>query len=71
VISGFVTRTERSQADLTEAFVYIMFATGIARSWELIGLEGGGPLDLLARHLGARQPLNPKQGEQDSEPGPH
>lgn len=57
VISGFVARTESSEANLTVIFVYIMFGTGIARSWELIGLEGGGPLDLLARQLGARQPI--------------
>jgi hypothetical protein len=37
-------------------FVYILFGVGIARSWELLGLEGGGPLDLLARRLGTRQP---------------
>jgi hypothetical protein len=57
VISGFVARTESSEANLTVIFVYIMFGTGIARSWELIGLEGGGPLDLLARHLGVREPI--------------
>lgn len=28
-----------------------MFAAGIARSWELLGLRGGGPLDLLAQRL--------------------
>jgi hypothetical protein len=38
-------------------FLYILFGTGIARSWELLGLEGGGPLDLLSRRLGTRQPL--------------
>ena len=71
VISGLVARTESTEANLTVAFVYTLFATGIARSWELIGLEGGGPLDLLARHLGARQPLNARQEEQDQEPGSH
>ena len=38
-------------------FVYILFGIGIARSWELLGLEGGGPLDLLAQGLGVRQLL--------------
>jgi hypothetical protein len=35
-----------------------MFAAAIARSWELLGLRGGGPLDLLALRLGnpGRQP---------------
>ena len=42
---------------------YIPFFSGtatvagaIGQSWELLGLEGGGPLDLLARRLGTRQP---------------
>jgi hypothetical protein len=57
VISGIVLRTPDSEATSTVTFVYILFGVGIARSWELLGLEGGGPLDLRARRLGARQPL--------------
>jgi hypothetical protein len=34
-------------AGTTATFVYIMFAIGIARSWELLGLQAGGLLDLL------------------------
>jgi hypothetical protein len=37
-------------------FVYTLFAIGIARSWELLGLQGGGPLDLLTRRLHMDQP---------------
>ena len=48
-------------------FVYILFGVGIARSWELLGLEGGGPLDLLARRLGTRQP---RAGAQTRLPAP-
>ena len=55
VITGLALRTSGSQADATVTFVYVLFAIGIARSWELLGLEGGGPLDLLARRLGVRQ----------------
>jgi hypothetical protein len=33
-----------------------MFAVGIARSWELLGLRGGGPLDLLSRRLERKEP---------------
>jgi hypothetical protein len=69
VISGLVTHSEGAEANLTVAFVYTLFGTAITRSWELIGLEGGGPLDLLARRLGAREPLNPQPGEQDPETG--
>ena len=56
VITGFVIRTEASQADSTVTFVYTLFAIGIARSWELLGLQGGGPLDLLTRRLHMDQP---------------
>lgn len=33
------------------AFIMAMFAVGITRSWELLGLRGGGLLDLLAERL--------------------
>jgi hypothetical protein len=57
ITSGIVLRTPCSQASQSVTFLYILFGTGIARSWELLGLEGGGPLDLLARRVGTRQPL--------------
>jgi len=57
VITGIVLRTPSSRASVSVTFVYTLFAVGIARSWELLGLEGGGPLDLLARRLNSRQPL--------------
>ena len=58
VITGIVLRTPSSQASASVTFVYILFAVGIARSWELLGLHGGGPLDLLAQGLGRRAPLS-------------
>ncbi len=55
VISGVaVAGSASAQADLSVVFMYIMFGTGISRSWELLGLRGGGPLDLLAQRLEAR-----------------
>jgi len=57
ILSGIALRTPDSEANSTMTFLYILFGVGIARSWELLGLEGGGPLDLLARRLGTRQPL--------------
>jgi hypothetical protein len=59
VVSGFVVSSASSQRDLTVVFVYTMFATGISRSWELLGLRGGGPLDLLVQRLDARTPAPP------------
>jgi Kef-type K+ transport system membrane component KefB len=32
-------------------FIMIMFGVGIIRSWELLGLSGGGLFDLLSRRL--------------------
>ncbi len=68
VISGIVTRTEANEADATVTFVYIMFSIGIARSWELLGLQGGGPLDLLARSLGANQRIASARTAEPEEP---
>jgi hypothetical protein len=56
IISGLVAGSASAEADLSVTFVYIMFATGISRSWELLGLRGGGPLDLLSQRLDARPP---------------
>ena len=51
-------------------FVLVFFAVGIIRSWELLGLRGGGPLDFLVGRAEAavqdgRQPRErePRQGE--------
>jgi hypothetical protein len=41
---------------LSTTFVFIMFAVGIARSWELLGIRGGGPLDLLSERLKLTEP---------------
>jgi hypothetical protein len=69
ITSGIVLRTQSSQASQSVTFLYIMFGTGIARSWELLGLQGGGPLDLLARRLGTRQPLADAPPAPDPAPG--
>ena len=74
VITGLAIRTPSGEASMSVTFLYILFATGIARSWELLGLKGGGPLDLLARRLGTREPLSPgaraaQPAEPDPEPG--
>jgi hypothetical protein len=51
------TAGSASQSDsLSVTFIFIMFAVGIARSWELLGIRGGGPLDLLTERLGPPDP---------------
>ena len=72
VISGIAVGGS-GEADLTVTFVYIMFAVGISRSWELLGLRGGGPLDLLAQRLDRRNsgsPATPAGHSADSDPAP-
>jgi hypothetical protein len=49
-------RTGAAADSQSVGFVLAMFAVGIARSWELLGLRGGGLLDLLAERLEARKP---------------
>lgn len=55
VIGGFAVGSTSGQADMAVTFVYITFGIGISRSWELLGLRGGGPLDLLSQRLESRQ----------------
>jgi len=73
LIGGFVAGSASAQADLSVTFVYIMFGIGISRSWELLGLRGGGPLDLLVQRLDTRPPEPPAAPAQaagpDSAPG--
>jgi hypothetical protein len=68
LISGFVARSASAQADLSVSFVYAMFATGISRSWELLGLRGGGPLDLLVQRLDARPSAPPEPTAPPAQP---
>ena len=72
IVTGFILRTSSSQASATVTFVYVLFTVGIARSWELLGLHGGGPLDLLAQHLASREPLSRGSAAPPAppEPGP-
>jgi uncharacterized membrane protein len=62
-----ITAYTSSQPDRTGAmFVLIFFAVGIVRSWELLGLRAGGPLDFLARHAESAMPAGrePRAAEQ-------
>ncbi len=47
-------------------FVLVMFGAGIIRSWELLGLRGGGALDLLTQRVTAARP----EPAQPAEPEP-
>jgi hypothetical protein len=45
--SGLIPDTSTGYNDRASTFVYIMFAVGIARAWQLLGLKTGGVLDAL------------------------
>ena len=48
VVVGFtVTGNRHNELAAGSTFVLVFFAIGIARSWELLGMRGGGFLDLL------------------------
>lgn len=64
VITG-LTFSGGSEDDLTAAFLYTMFGIGISRSWELLGLPGGGLLDLLTERLTRREPAPAHQPNED------
>jgi hypothetical protein len=55
VVTGLIPMSPAGQASQTVTFIYAMFGVGIARSWELLGLHGGGPLDLLSQGLAVRR----------------
>jgi hypothetical protein len=45
--TSFLASTTAQAHSEASTFVFILFAVGIARSWELLGIRGGGLLDLL------------------------
>ncbi len=47
VVVSFTAKTQRSAMHAGATFVLVFFAVGIARSRELLGMRGGGFLDLL------------------------
>lgn len=51
LISGLIPESPATAADRTATFIYIMFGTGIARSWELLGLSGVGLVSQLGPTL--------------------
>ena len=56
VILALTYRSAAGSDSASVAFIFGMFAVGITRSWELLGLRGGGPLDMLAQRLNRPEP---------------
>ena len=49
-VAAITARSAASAQSASGTLVLVFFAVGIARSWELLGLRGGGLLDLLVAH---------------------
>ena len=49
-VAAIIARSAASAQSASGTLVLVFFAVGIARSWELLGLRGGGLLDLLVAH---------------------
>lgn len=47
LISGLVPMSKIDEANRATTFIYIMFALGIARAWELLGMSSTGVLHQL------------------------
>ena len=55
-VSAFTSSEPGPARKAGATFVLIFFAVGIARSWELLGLRGGGVLDFLVTRAGSAVP---------------
>ena len=62
LVTGLVPMSPAGEASQTTTFIYAMFGIGIARAWELLGLHGGGPLDLLSQGLAVRRAVSENHG---------
>jgi hypothetical protein len=67
-ITAITLNTAHAALQNGATFVMIFFAVGIARSWELLGLRGGGVLDLLVgRQAGLLPASLPGADEDDAD----
>jgi Kef-type K+ transport system membrane component KefB len=56
IILAVTAKTVADSDSRSSLFIFIMFGVSVARSWELLGLRGGGPLDLLADQMREQHP---------------
>ncbi len=66
IITAVTSSSGKSALSTGAVFVMVFFAVGIARSWELLGLRGGGVLDLLVG-LPAKDPRARLDGDPQTE----
>jgi hypothetical protein len=59
IISAATASNAAASDSRSSLFIFIMFGVSVARSWELLGLRGGGPLDLLGEQLSKPDQADP------------
>ncbi len=67
--SFFTAHGSKAAQSDAATFVLIFFGVGIARSWELLGLRGGGLLDLLVSRAGQARHRSAGQEDRASDSG--
>ncbi len=66
VVTSITSDTAHAALNNGATFVMIFFAVGIARSWELLGLRGGGVLDLLVGRQAGLVPASPPPAAEEN-----
>ena len=72
IATACTARSSQAAQSAGATLVMIFFGVGIARSWELLGLRGGGLLDLLVTHAAqvARRGVPPREQHRAQGPDP-
>jgi len=67
-VAAITARSPASAQSAAGTLVLVFFAVGIARSWELLGLRGGGLMSLLVDH--AQSVIELPRANSANRPGP-
>jgi hypothetical protein len=69
VVTALLGGSPATVKERASTFVFALFAIGISRSWELLGMRGGGLLDLLVERVDrVGRPAANADGDQDGSP---
>jgi hypothetical protein len=66
---GLWPMSHGNEASYTAAFIYAMFSLGIARSWELLGMQGNSLVDTIRGSLPHAHPHPPNDPGAPPDPG--
>jgi len=65
---GLWPMSQGDKASYTAAFIYAMFSLGIARSWELLGMQGSSLVDTIRSSLPHAHPHTPSDPHTATDP---